>query len=143
MDVWKRITSAIIEPVIMLIIIIAAQLSTLYACRILEALRIDVAVIILLIGIILLILGNVALRQQYAKLITTGVYKYTRNPSYLGGLSASVGIALYAWNILAVVLSVIFYYSLDKYYIPLEEEMLQQLYGDQYKEYTEAVKRWI
>jgi len=76
-------------------------------------------------------------------LVTTGPYRYTRNPMYLGLAFLYAGIALafgllWALAALPVVLLVV-----DRVVIPPEERHLEAQFGDEYRAYKSRVRRWI
>jgi protein-S-isoprenylcysteine O-methyltransferase Ste14 len=76
-------------------------------------------------------------------IVTTGPYRLTRNPAYLGMALVYVGIALLAealWVLvpLPVVLAVI-----DRAVIAREERYLERKFGREYLDYKGTVRRWI
>jgi protein-S-isoprenylcysteine O-methyltransferase Ste14 len=76
-------------------------------------------------------------------IVTTGPYRFTRNPAYLGMALVYVGIALLAsalWVLLPlpVVLAVI-----DRGVIAREERYLERKFGAEYIDYKRGVRRWI
>lgn len=77
------------------------------------------------------------------RLVTNGVYRYSRNPLYIAEITAIVGwAALFATPILlafAVLLFVILAIGVRVY----EEPRLAQQYGDQYAAYTTQTARWL
>ena len=77
------------------------------------------------------------------RLVTNGVYRYSRNPLYIAEITAIVGwAALFAAPILlayAVVLFVILSLAVRVY----EEPRLAQQYGGQYAAYTATTPRWL
>lgn len=76
-------------------------------------------------------------------LVTSGVYRLTRNPMYLGFLLILSGWALLASNWLAVVLVPIFVYLLTKLQIEAEERILEEHFGDAYRRYKARTRRWL
>lgn len=81
--------------------------------------------------------------QSATSLVTNGVYKFTRNPMYLG-----IVIILFAWllflgNILNIVNIVLFVLYMNKYQIIPEEKALEKLFNEEYLSYKAKVKRWI
>ncbi len=77
-----------------------------------------------------------------ARLITTGPYRYTRNPQYVGDFAVLLGIAVFSNSLLAMILSIagIFCFWMT----PLAEEpWLRQQYGRDYEEYCRAVPRFF
>lgn len=77
------------------------------------------------------------------ELIGEGMYRYTRNPMYLGLglLQVAVGIALgNAWVVVGVGVSWIVVYLTA---IRHEETYLESKFGDSYRTYKAAVPRWL
>ena len=75
--------------------------------------------------------------------IKNGIYKYSRNPMYLGliFLQLSLGILL---SMVHIMLMCIFTYIIFKYYvIKPEERYLSSKFGDDYNDYKSKVRRWI
>lgn len=75
-------------------------------------------------------------------LITTDVYKLTRNPMYLGIVMMLAGIALFTgWPAyyIAVILNFVI---LDVVFCPFEESRLRATF-DGYADYSARVRRWI
>ena len=76
-------------------------------------------------------------------LVTTGLYRFTRNPMYLGFVMVQLGIALYQQSIgglLSVPLAVIL---LGRFVIAREEAHLTATFGDAYRAYMKRVRRWF
>ena len=77
------------------------------------------------------------------RLVTNGIYRYSRNPIYIAEITVILGwAALFAAPILlayAVVLFVILSIGVRVY----EEPRLTQQYGDQYAAYTAQTPRWL
>ena len=76
-------------------------------------------------------------------IVTTGPYRSTRNPAYLGMALVYIGIALLAdapWVLapLPVLLAVI-----DRGVIAREERYLEGKFGQEYLDYKRGVRRWI
>jgi protein-S-isoprenylcysteine O-methyltransferase Ste14 len=81
--------------------------------------------------------------QPTSKVVNTGVFAISRNPLYLGSISVILGLALalnILWTLVTLLLSVIIcVYILI---IP-EERYLAAKFGEEYKEYTASVHRWL
>jgi protein-S-isoprenylcysteine O-methyltransferase Ste14 len=76
-------------------------------------------------------------------IVTTGPYRFTRNPAYLGMAVTYVGIAVMSsalWVLvpLPVVLAVI-----ESGVIAREERYLERKFGDEYLGYKRTVRRWL
>lgn len=74
---------------------------------------------------------------------TTGYFRYTRNPMYLGISIALLGAALMtncAYNIVFPFLNAL---VMNEYYIPLEERQMEEVFGKRYLHYKQSVPRWF
>lgn len=81
--------------------------------------------------------------EKASSLVTTGIYRYTRNPMYLG-----LVIALLAWGIalangMTFLIIPLFMWYLTEYQIKPEEDAMQKLFGDAFSEYKKKVRRWL
>lgn len=76
-------------------------------------------------------------------LLTGGVFRFSRNPMYLGFLLLLVGGAFFvnAWCALLVPLA--FFAAASLWYIPHEERTLRAAFGPDYEAYARRVRRWI
>jgi protein-S-isoprenylcysteine O-methyltransferase Ste14 len=76
-------------------------------------------------------------------LVTQGPYRLSRNPIYLGLSVAHVGAAILA-NSLWALLLLLPALALIRYgVIAREEEYLERRFGEAYRRYKNAVRRWI
>lgn len=76
-------------------------------------------------------------------LVTGGIYRFTRNPMYLGDLIILLGWGVHLANPLALALSALFVLTMDLVQIPPEERAMEALFGEAYSEYRARVRRWI
>ena len=76
-------------------------------------------------------------------LVTTGTYKYSRNPIYLGDLCILVAWALYLSNVYTLIGPVIFVLYINRFQIAPEERALAALFGAAYADYQSTVRRWL
>ena len=76
-------------------------------------------------------------------LVDSGIYKYTRNPMYLGLFLILFSLFLYLKNFLSFLVLPLFVMYITKNQILPEEKVLENLFGDQYKKYKNKVRRWI
>lgn len=81
--------------------------------------------------------------EQAKVLVQSGIYRYSRNPMYLGLLVVLLSAVLYFgnWATLAVVPLYVWY--MNRFQIIPEEEVMQQKFGNVYQEYKSSVRRWI
>ncbi|MDX2250899.1 MAG: isoprenylcysteine carboxylmethyltransferase family protein [Nitrospira sp.] len=78
-----------------------------------------------------------------SSLVTTGIYRHSRNPMYLGMLFILVGWALYLANILTFLVLPAFILYMNQFQIKPEERALTARFGREYLEYMSQVHRWI
>lgn len=76
-------------------------------------------------------------------LLTTGVYRISRNPMYLSLLLVLYAYFFYLGNTLTLCIIILFTYLLTKYQIKPEEKILLTLFPERYKTYKKKVRRWI
>jgi protein-S-isoprenylcysteine O-methyltransferase Ste14 len=70
-------------------------------------------------------------------------YIWTRNPMYLGLTTALLGVAIFFGSIVMLLAPVAFFMVIDRMVIPREEKTMERLFGQQYVDYRERVRRWI
>ena len=76
-------------------------------------------------------------------LVVGGPYQVSRNPMYVAGLSAWLGWTVF-YGSPAVLGGLVLLWSLFTFrVIPYEERQLEALFGDEYLEYKNSVRRWI
>jgi len=81
--------------------------------------------------------------QTSTQLVTTGFYRYSRHPMYLGMLLALLGIFLLLGSFSPVVVLPIFMILVSRRFIIPEEEMLCNTFGEAYEKYKKQVRRWL
>ena len=77
------------------------------------------------------------------KLITDGIYKFSRNPMYLGLLLVLLGISIILNPTGGFILIPLFILYLNLFQIIPEENAMVDLFKDEFLEYKENVRRWI
>ena len=112
-------------------------------------------------GILLLILGFIILisavrlfrkdettvnplsPEQATKLVTDGIFKYSRNPMYLGMALVLGSIAVFFNLIGGIILVALFCAYITKFQILPEERAMRDLFSDDFDKYTKVTRRWI
>ena len=81
--------------------------------------------------------------ENTSKLVISGVYRRSRNPMYLAMLLmlSGWGVFLGQWPALAGL--PLFMLYMTRFQIIPEERALAALFGEEYREYTRRVRRWI
>jgi protein-S-isoprenylcysteine O-methyltransferase Ste14 len=70
-------------------------------------------------------------------------YTWTRNPMYLGLATTLFGLAAFFGSIAMLLAPAVFFAVIDRMVIPREEETMERLFGQDYRNYTNRVRRWI
>jgi protein-S-isoprenylcysteine O-methyltransferase Ste14 len=83
------------------------------------------------------------LSQPTTALVTTGPYRFTRNPIYLGFLLIYLGFNFLAGSLWGVVISPFLVWTVTHAIIHAEEEYLEKKFEDEYREYSSHVRRWL
>lgn len=86
---------------------------------------------------------NINTFDEPDKLITSGMFKYSRNPMYLGFVMALLGISVILGTVSAIIILIMFILITDQWYIKFEEKMMIKKFGDQYVDYKKTTRRWI
>ena len=76
-------------------------------------------------------------------LVTSGVYRWTRNPMYLGMALTYVGLAFLLNSLTALVLLLVVIAIVQRQVIAREEAYLERAFGNQYLAYKNRVRPWI
>ena len=77
------------------------------------------------------------------KLVSTGIFRFSRNPMYLSLLLMLIAWVLWLGNSLAWLGVIIFILSINHFQIAREEAYLESKFGDEYRHYKQKVRRWI
>ena len=81
--------------------------------------------------------------QQASKLVTSGVYRFTRNPMYVGLMLWLVALAVYFNNPLCLIWVVAFIAYINRFQIQPEEKFLRESFGEEYLAYLQTTPRWL
>ncbi len=113
-----------------------------------------VSVLFLLIGLIIELLSvfrffrlkttiNPLKPERSKVLVTTGLFRYSRNPMYVGMCSVLIAIGFWFGNILAIFPLIAFIAYITTFQIKPEEKILLGIFGEDYVEYSQRVRRWL
>lgn len=81
--------------------------------------------------------------EKATSLITTGLYRYTRNPMYLGLLLILGGVAIWLGSLANGIFLIAFVGYITAFQIAPEEARLSDLFGSEYERYRVRVRRWL
>ena len=81
--------------------------------------------------------------KQASSLVTSGIFRFSRNPMYLGMLIILLSIS-FKFNLLGgIIISLLFFIFITKFQIYPEEEAMNELFGDKFTQYSNTTRRWI
>jgi protein-S-isoprenylcysteine O-methyltransferase Ste14 len=116
--------------------------------------RIGAALVILAAGLLVMLAGVMSFRRARTTvnprkpdaataLVTSGIYRYTRNPMYLGMLMVLLGWAVYLTSPVALLGVLAFWAFIGHFQIRPEEHALAGLFGSTFTDYMSRVRRWL
>jgi protein-S-isoprenylcysteine O-methyltransferase Ste14 len=112
------------------------------------------AMSLVILGIALSLSGVLAFRrakttvnptkpETTSTVVATGIYRFTRNPMYLGMLLVLVGWAVFLANTISFLLLPVFVLYMNRFQIGPEERVLSEHFGNEYATYMQTVRRWL
>ena len=108
----------------------------------------------LLIGIGVLVSAVASFRKQKttvnpldiekaSSLVISGVFKYSRNPMYLGMVFILLSIALKFNLIGGIILTLLFTIFITRFQIIPEEVVMEKLFKEEFDSYKKKTRRWL
>ena len=103
-------------------------------------------------GLVLLLLAVTEMRKRQTtivphreaqSLVTTGIFKRSRNPIYLGDAMILAGLVLRWDTPLALILVPLFVWIIERRFIVPEENMLRRKFRADFARYMEKTRRWL
>ncbi|OBU29434.1 methyltransferase family protein [Photobacterium kishitanii] len=105
-----------------------------------------VAVIIGLLSVLALAKADTTVSpftpEKTARLVTRGIYQYSRNPMYLSLLFLLIAAVFISGELSTSLVVIVFVLVINRYQIGSEEKILMHLFGDEYRHYCQRVRRW-
>ena len=81
--------------------------------------------------------------RQASSLVSSGIFKYSRNPMYLGMLIILLSLSSKFNLIGGMIISLFFYIFITKFQIIPEEAAMNELFGNEFIVYSNKTRRWI
>jgi protein-S-isoprenylcysteine O-methyltransferase Ste14 len=81
--------------------------------------------------------------SESTALVTDGIYRYTRNPMYLGMALILAAVAIRMGSVAAWLPVVFFVFIINRQFVRNEEIFLTAIYGDAFRDYCRKVRRWV
>ncbi len=108
--------------------------------------------VILVVGLAMLVVAGGLFKRagtdlipfrNVSALVTDGVYRFTRNPMYLGMALILLGVAVTVGAATALLIPPLFMAIIEWRYIRPEEALLQGLFPEEFPAYCQRVRRWL
>ena len=146
----KRIPPPLIAMLCVLIIFLSKSIFPSFVF----SYKLQLGIFVITIGFLLLIISiksfidnkttiNPLNLKKSTYLVTSGVFRFSRNPMYLGMLLFLLGTAIILNIIGGLIISILFIFYMNFFQIIPEENALQNLFGKNYRNYRKTVRRWI
>jgi protein-S-isoprenylcysteine O-methyltransferase Ste14 len=132
--------------------LLGAALELVIPARLVGAWTTPIGAIFFLIGAVVATWGQVLFRRAHtttvpgevsSTFVSSGPYRISRNPMYLGLVLAYIGEAGLLNQVWPLVLLPFVIAYVHSTVIPLEESRLEEAFGEQYDRYRARVRRWI
>lgn len=81
--------------------------------------------------------------ENTKEIVSSGTYKISRNPMYLGLLLVLIGVAVFLGSLGPFLLLPLFILLMNKLQILPEEQVLEMKFGQPYLDYKNSVRRWL
>ena len=113
-----------------------------------------------IVGVFLIVAGISVLLDSFARfalqglgtpapvfptrhLVTSGLYRYVRNPIYLAGLSVIIGQGLVFADLRILEYAALVWVAFHVFVLTFEEPMLRETFGAEYEAFCAHVPRWL
>lgn len=103
-------------------------------------------------GVLIAVLALTEMRHQRTtfmphgeadRLVTSGIFRFSRNPIYLGDVMILTGLILYWDAVPSLVLLPVFVWVLEKRFILPEEARLRRKFVAEFRKYEQQTRRWL
>ena len=81
--------------------------------------------------------------EEASRLVTSGIYRVTRDPMYVGLTAVLFAWAFWLGGVWSFLGPVAFAFFMQRFQILPEERMLQSKFGREYEIYRQQVRRWL
>ena len=87
--------------------------------------------------------GTLSPLDPTKKLVIRGLYRYSRNPMYVGVTTVLLGEALFLWSSALVIYAVVVFIGFNLFILLHEEPRCRRVFGTEYDDYCARVRRWL
>ena len=86
---------------------------------------------------------NIDVRKPTTKVVTDGIYAYSRNPIYVGMVILLFALSVLLNNLWIMIFVPAFVIIMTRGVIEMEELYLEEKFGQEYTDYKKRVRRWL
>ena len=155
---YKRMVKGIIRLPATLVVLIIAMMLMVGELGIAPVYSFEnqstISITIFIIGLLMIAVSGYLFRvakttvnpltpDKTKQLVTTGIYRFSRNPMYIGFLLMLFSCAIFVGSFINLVFFPLYIIVANRLYIASEERALNQLFGDEYEAYKHKVRRWL
>ena len=116
--------------------------------------RLTAAIVLVLVGLVIAGAGVRTIRradttlnplkpETSSALVTSGIYRYTRNPMYLGMATWLLAWSAWLGTPIGLLGAPLFMLYMNQFQIGPEERALRTLFGAEFEAYAARVRRWF
>jgi protein-S-isoprenylcysteine O-methyltransferase Ste14 len=153
-QLFRRLTKLPVMTVFMLVCLMYGIDLTGLGYRIAFANQLAISLMVFMSGLAIIATGGYIFRKanttlnptkpEYTSyLVTGGIYRISRNPMYVGFLLWLVACVVYIGNMINLLLLPVFIVLINRWFIVPEEKALASLFGEEFSEYKNKVRRWL
>ena len=124
-----------------------ASFRAMYVWRIAGVLLIAAGVLVAVLGVLEFRRAGTTVNpmspERASNVVTSGVFRWSRNPMYLGMASVLAGLAMAVGSATGLLVTAGFCAYLSRFQIAPEERRLIEAFGEPYARYLRQVRRWL
>jgi protein-S-isoprenylcysteine O-methyltransferase Ste14 len=112
-----------------------------------------VGIVIFLVGLVIMFhciirfaiegFGTLSPADPTKRLVISGLYKFSRNPMYVGVMMILIGEVIFSLSVSLLIYSIGIFILFNLFIVYREEPRLRRDFGKEYDEYITKVRRWI
>ena len=87
--------------------------------------------------------GTISPLDPTKKLVAKGLYRYSRNPMYIGAMTLLVGEAVFWQSLVLALYAAVVFIGFNLFIIFHEEPRMRRDFGTEYGSYSQKVRRWL
>jgi protein-S-isoprenylcysteine O-methyltransferase Ste14 len=81
--------------------------------------------------------------EESTGLLVYGTFKFSRHPMYLGMALILLGLSILLGSLTPFAMVAVFVCTMEKLFVQVEEQMMENTFGSEYLEYKKKVRKWV